>query len=347
MRISRLLFVLLLGLACWARSRPASWLNDCDVQRPRRSGSLIVFPLVGSVEYLPRCRSLDSALMQDEVVVREIREEGDVNRLVVENRGDRPVFIMAGEILSGARQDRVLKNDLWLPPDSGEVTVAVYCVEHGRWGYRGDRRKFNSGGSISNLRVRQAAMSEAGQGAVWDSVAETHKATGVASPSGALQVVYEDGRLARRLDNVVSDLRDLPDDFPDMNGVAVQIDERIVAVDVFPDRRLLVSLWPKLVRSYALEALGGDSRQAALSRAQVEGYLSDAASTAWSAGDTPGRGDLFIMHEGGLDGQALQEPEGLAHLQILGWHSRRRRPRVEPSPWPPAIDLVRPTRPRR
>ncbi|MBS2035091.1 hypothetical protein JST97_08880 [bacterium] len=347
MRISRLLFVLLLGLACWARSRPARWLEDCEVQSSRRSGSLILHPLVGGRESLPRCRSLDSALMQEEIVVREVREEGDVNRLVVENRGDRPIFIMAGEILSGARQDRVLKNDLWLPADSGEVTVAVYCVEHGRWGYKGDRRKFESGGSISNLRVRQAAMSEAGQGAVWDSVAETQKANGVASPSGALMVVYEDGRLSRRLDNVVADLREMPEDYPEMNGVAVQIDERIVAVDLFPDRRLLVSLWPKLVRSYALESLGSDSHQSVLSRPQVERFLNEAATTSWSLSDTPGRGDLYSMHDGGLDGQALQEPEGLAHLQILGWHNRRKPVRTDPSPWPPAIDLVKPTRPRR
>lgn len=347
MRLPKLLFVLLLGVACWARSRPwGHWVDDCEVQGPRKSGSLILFPLSGSSESLPRCRSLDSALMQDELRMREVREEGDVNRLVVENRGDRPVFLMAGEILKGARQDRVLKHDLWLPADSGEITVAVYCVEHGRWGYKGDKRKFDSSGTISNARVRQAAMSEAGQSAVWDSVAETQKANGVASPSGALLVVYEDGRLSRRLDSMVSELRDLPEDYPKMNGVAVQIDERIVAVDVFPDRRLLVSLWPKLVRSYALEALSRDSRQSPLSRSQVRSFLNDAASAQWSLGDTPGRGDLYSMHEGGLDGQALEQPEGLAHLQILGWHSRRKPVRVDPSPWPPAIDLVRPTRPK-
>lgn len=347
MRLPKLLFFLLLGLACWARGRTWShWLDDCEVQGPRRSGSLIVFPLTGSNESLPRCRSLDSALMQEEVRVREVREEGDINRLVVENCGERPVFIMAGEILKGARQDRVLKHDLWLPADSGEITVAVYCVEHGRWGYKGDKRKFDSSGSISNVRVRQAAMSEGGQSAVWDSVAETQKANGVTSPSGALLVVYEDGRLSRRLDSMVSDLRELPEDYPEMNGVAIQIDERIVAVDVFPDRRLLVSLWPKLVRSYALEALGRDSQQTALSRSQVQNFLSDAPTANWTLADTPGRGDLYSMHDGGLDGQALEQPEGLAHLQILGWHSRRRPVRVDPTPWPPAIDLVRPTRPK-
>lgn len=348
MRLPKLLFVLLLvATACWARSRPWSHrVVDCEIQAPRRSGSLIVFPLTGSSESLPRCRSLDSALMQDELRLREVREEGDVNRLVVENRGDRPIFLMAGEILKGARQDRVLKHDLWLPADSGEITVAVYCVEHGRWGYKGDKRKFDSSGSISNASVRQAAMSEAGQGAVWDSVAATQKANGVASPSGALLVLYEDGRVSRRLDSLVSDLRDLPDELPEMNGVAVQIDERIVAVDVFPDRRLLVSLWPKLIRSYALEALSRDRQQSPLERTEVRDFLSEAASAGWSYSDTPGRGDLYSMHQRGLDGQALEQPEGLAHLQILGWNSRRAPVRVDPSPWPPAIDLVRPTRPK-
>ena len=346
MRLPKLLFFLLLGLACWARSRPwTRWSEGCEIGGARRTGSLIVFPLTGASESLPRCRSLDAALMQDELQVREVREEGDVNRLIVENRGDRPVFLMAGEILKGARQDRVLQHDLWLPADSGAVTVAAFCVEHGRWGYKGGKRRFESSGSISNVRVRQAAMSEAGQGAVWDSVAETQKANGVASPSGALLVVYEDGRLSRRLDQMVSDLRELTDDYPEMNGVAVQIDERIVAVDVFPDRRLLVSLWPKLVRSYALEALGRDTQQAALSRTQVRDFLNDAAAGNWNSSDTPGRGDLFSLHEGGLDGQALELPEGLAHLQILGFRGRSRPGRVDPSPWPPAIDLVKPTRP--
>ena len=115
-------------------------------------------------------------------------------------------------------------------------------------------------------------------------------------------------------------------------------------VDVFPDRRLLVSLWPKLLRSYALEALGHNSQQTAMSRSQVADFLSDAATASWSYADTPGRGELFSMHQGGLDGQALEQPEGLAHLQILGWHSRRRPSRVDPSPWPPAIDLVKPRR---
>lgn len=212
----------------------------------------------------------------------------------------------------------MLKHDLWWPADSGEVTVAVYCVEHGRWGYKGGQRKFDSSGFISNVRVRQAAMSEAGQGAVWDSVAETQKANGVASPSGALLVVYEDGRLSRRLDLMVSDLRDLPDDYPEMNGVAIQIEERIVAVDVFPYWRLLVSLVAETGAQLCPGGAGRDSQQHPLSRSQVGNFLSDAAGASWSYTDTPGRGDLFTMHDGGLDGQALEQPEGLADLQILG-----------------------------
>lgn len=346
MRLPKLLFFLLLGLAGWAANRSWSeWPEVCEIQGPRRSGSLVVFPLTGTSFSLPRCRSLDASIMQDELSVREVREEGDVNRLIVQNRGERPVFIMAGEILKGARQDRVLQRDLWLPAESGEVTVAAYCVEHGRWGYRGDKRKFESSGSISNLAVRQAAMSEGGQGAVWDSVAETQRANRVASPSGALRVVYEDPRLSRRLDEIVSGLRDLPEDFPEMNGVAVQVEGRLVAADIFPDRRLLVSLWPKLIQSYALEAAGRESDQTAVSRSQVRDFLTEASGFSWSRLDTPGRGELFSVRLPGLDGQALELPEGLAHLQFLGGRSSRRPVRTDPSPWPPAIELVKPTRP--
>lgn len=349
-----LLFLLLLGLAVYARSGPwTSWLDQCDIGGGVRSGSLTLYPIAGPAKTMPRCRTLDSALQQDELSVREISEGGDVNRLIVENHGDRPVFIMAGEVLVGARQDRILKHDLLVPAYSGEIIVAAYCVEHGRWGYRGPGRKFDSRGTISNARVRQAALSTAGQSAVWESVDETCKSAGVAAPTQALNAVYEDPALCRRIDTVVSDLRDLPDEYPDMNGVVVQVGSRIVALDVFPDRRILLALWPKLVRSYVLESYLGYSGSG-LRRSDVRDFLDDIARGKWRHLGTPGDGSLYAFNEGSLDGQALVLPEGIMHLQVLSSAPIvRRRPRPirippspSPSPWPPAIELVKPKNPR-
>ncbi len=64
-------------------------------------------------------------------------ETGSVNELRIENSGDEDVFIQSGDIVKGGRQDRVLTVSFVLPQKSGEVPVAAYCVEHGRWSQRG------------------------------------------------------------------------------------------------------------------------------------------------------------------------------------------------------------------
>jgi len=350
-KIIPLLFVIL-ALASVVLGRTAgwsSWLDAPEVEPWVRSGSLIVYPLSGPARSLPRMRSLDSALMQGDLNIREVSEQGSVNRLVVENTGERAVFIMAGEVLSGARQDRILKHDLVVPADSGEIVVEAFCVEKGRWSYTGDKRKFESRGTLSNARVRQAAISPAGQQAVWDSVDESCKGAGVSAPTQALNALYNDGRVRTRVDRIVDKLRDLPDEYPYMNGVVVQVGNRIVALDVFPDRRVLVSLWPKLVRSYALEAVLNDQEANPISRGQLRDYLADVAEGSWRRSSTPGDGTLYTLHESGRDGQALILPEGLLHLQVLGSERIKtyHRPTPSPSPWPPAIDLVKPIKPRK
>ncbi len=66
-----------------------------------------------------------------------VHETGNVRRLQVENLSDRQIFIQAGDILKGGRQDRVITSDLILPPKSGLVAIGAYCVERGRWSRRG------------------------------------------------------------------------------------------------------------------------------------------------------------------------------------------------------------------
>ncbi len=79
--------------------------------------------------------TLDEALAKH--VVR-VHETGDVNQLAVENLGDEDVFIQSGDIVKGGRQDRALTVSLLLPPRSGRVPLASFCVEQGRWTARRD-----------------------------------------------------------------------------------------------------------------------------------------------------------------------------------------------------------------
>ena len=87
--------------------------------------------------------SLEEALANGRV---KVRETGTVNELTVENVGNDEIFIQAGDIVKGGRQDRVLSVDLLLPPRSGQLPIAAFCVESGRWSARGqeDSRQFST-----------------------------------------------------------------------------------------------------------------------------------------------------------------------------------------------------------
>lgn len=347
MRRWTLFFVLLLATLGVARRAPWSgWVDGVRIASPQQAGRLVLYPLSGAPRQLPRCLTLDVALDREQLSVREISEGGRVNQVRLENRGERPIFIMAGEVLSGARQDRILQKDVWLPGYSGPVIVSAFCVEHGRWSYKSDHRHFESKGTLSNVKVRQSAMVE-GQDKVWASVAETCRAGKVEAPTGSLNAVYEDAEMRRRIVRWEDDLRNLPDDFPTMNGAALQVGGRILAVDLFPDRRIFLALWPKLLKSYALEAAISERDNEDFDRGAVRDFLTDLAESDVSTLSNPGEGVLFGLRDSRLDGQGLVLDEGLVHLQAMSrLKVRPYKPSPSPSPWPPAIEMLKPTRPR-
>ena len=94
---------------------------------------------------------LAQALAERKVIVRET---GNVSSLTVENLSDQEVYVQAGEIVKGGRQDRVLSSDLVLPPKSGQVEIGSFCVEHGRWRREGRRRPIASRAPRRTSRTR-------------------------------------------------------------------------------------------------------------------------------------------------------------------------------------------------
>src|ERR1700686_3068181 len=123
---------------------------------PIRHGNLTVFPVVAARSYpTGEFLTLDEGLRSGEVVVTEagnvqglirrhtmppVRNDGaQVNRLVLVNNSKRPLLLLAGEIVTGGKQDRVIGKDRIVPPESDPVDLSVFCVEPGRWVATSDR----------------------------------------------------------------------------------------------------------------------------------------------------------------------------------------------------------------
>lgn len=158
-----------------------------------RQGNLAVVAVAGAPAAGPALETLDEAMGRGKVLVRETGQGGTVNTLLLENHGERAVFIMAGEILAGAKQDRILQQDVILPTGGKPVPVAAFCVEHGRW--REQSAAFFSEKAAAPVAVRQAAQASKSQSVVWQEVASNNAALGVTAATGSLSDTYKRGRV--------------------------------------------------------------------------------------------------------------------------------------------------------
>ena len=232
------------------------FLDSVSVGEPLSYEQLALYPLWRKEAAPFPCITLDEAMATDSFQVKEI-DGGTVPLLLVVNGTGERVFLLDGEELVGAKQNRILNLSL-LVERSSELKVPVSCVEQGRWSFMDTNTMRAS--NLSHPRLRhdkaqqvhesmRARMSyESDQGQVWESVREVLSQAAVDSPTAALEDVFEKKRAT--LDGYASALA-CP---KEAVGVAAVIAGRFVCADIFASAGMLASLWKKLVQSYALDA---------------------------------------------------------------------------------------------
>jgi hypothetical protein len=307
-----------------ARAGEVNAASGYKVLDPIRHGNLTVFPVVAAKSYpTGEFLTLDEGLRSGEVVVTEagnvqglirrhpappVRYDGaQVNRLVLVNNSKRPLLLLAGEIVTGGKQDRVIGKDRIVPPESDPVDLSVFCVEPGRWvatsehfGASGAMYGKATGGTVTvpatmmaQPSVRAKAMGDKNQGAVWDEVRKQREAVSIemapAAPSVARDVantssyarVMENEEVKKQVDAVAMPIeqnyQSLIRQLRDRNavGIVVAVNGRIIWADIFASTDLLDKYWPKLVRSYASEAVVTRSKDVEVTVSRAQAFLAD------------------------------------------------------------------------
>src|SRR5664280_78935 len=119
--------------------------------------NLQVFLIHGDSQLEERRYATLSEALEKKLVV--IKETGNVQELTFENLSeDLTVFLNAGDIVKGGRQDRTVRDDLILPPQSGQVPLASFCVEHGRWTKRGEESLTAFSSNTKSLSSRKEKL---------------------------------------------------------------------------------------------------------------------------------------------------------------------------------------------
>lgn len=280
--------------------------------------TLTVFPVLSSQDaYTADFETLDAALASGEAIVAEQGEYmrrsrngaepavlssgggAQVNQLVLVNRGKKPLLLLAGEVVSGGKQDRIIGKDRIIPIGAQPLPLDVFCVEHSRWTGAGDT--FAAAKTMVHPTVREQAAVDQDQNKVWAAVrgdamgsgsgggtsaeAAAHAraqsemssslevtapritsrqlSTVVASaaPTEGYRSIYQSAAVGpsvenfaleveRRFNRATSGLKG-----EHVVGVIIAFGGEVAWSDIFASSQLFDAYWPKLLRSYAVEAL--------------------------------------------------------------------------------------------
>ena len=298
--------------------------DSLHVLTPITHGNLTIFPVVGGPDYdTSHIMTLDEGTKAGSVIVTEqgslrglvrrpqqaSRGSGpQVNQLVLVNDSDRPLLLLAGEIVTGGKQDRIIGVDRIVPPKSDPIDLSVFCVEPGRWTGRSDQ--FASMHSqMAQPSVRVPAMAAKNQQQVWDKVASssttvevTAAAPLVSADNADLATTYSQGMIRRmeatifrqgrtarlrmrprwRIPQVQAKIDSVAGNYDAVlqqlrksgaKGVVVAINGELVWADLFASNDLLLRYWQKLVRSYAAEALTTVGKQKQVDEKEAQAFL--------------------------------------------------------------------------
>ncbi|MFZ1203139.1 MAG: DUF6569 family protein [Candidatus Acidiferrales bacterium] len=179
---------------------------------------LTIFPVISSQNAdTSEFETLDEALRSGDAIISEQggymrrTRDGDaepvytggsqVSQLVLVNRGKRPLLLLAGEVVSGGKQDRIIGKDRIVPIGSAPLPLDVFCVEHGRW--TGDSMQFSAAETMVHPTVRAQAAVKQDQSQVWAAVRDETPKVGqsesVTVEGQALQLLISAPAIIRRL----------------------------------------------------------------------------------------------------------------------------------------------------
>jgi hypothetical protein len=265
--------------------------------------NLTIFPMHGAPEQNPiALTTLDAALAKGDAVVSEIggdaRGDGaEVNRLQIQNKGKLPIYVLAGTVVKGGKQDRQIGQDFVIEQGK-KVAVDAYCVEQGRWtterAGRATGGKFSASKGLASSSVRRAAQYERDQGEVWNKVSEVNAAYKKDAPSGTLMATLDDAAVGKRRAALVRELDGAlkgAEAKAPVVGLGYAVDGQVRNVRWFQNASAFALFRDTLLQSAALDALtaqqaSGRRDAPKVEAAAVDGFIRDVEAAQGEERDT-------------------------------------------------------------
>ncbi len=297
------------------------YLTSLDFGKLQHFKNMAVLPLMTALDDSPKYLILKQALDQHVLVIGEVSQEGRVPELKVTNKSDTPILLLDGEELAGAKQNRVLNTTILLKENS-ETIIPVSCTEQRRWSYKS--QEFSDSGTVMIPKIRkmksqtvsdslqESSEYRSDQGTVWTSIDEMSEQTGVHSRTAAMKDVYE--AKEKELDEFLKTFTCLPQ----QNGLLTFIDEEIVGFDFLSLETAYSLLHPKLVKSYAMEALMQKAPKNEKPGAdKAKEFLKEVSRCKEKKYKSVGKGDDHRFEGKQLVGSALKFQKKVIHMAFF------------------------------
>jgi hypothetical protein len=235
-----------------------NYFSELEVGEPQSFENMGIVPLFPSSNGGPAYTLLKEALDERLITITEVGRSGSVPELKVVNTSPSPVLLLDGEELMGAKQNRVLNTSILLG-GSSETVIPVSCTEQGRWrftsptSFDSDVIMFQRGRASKTRAVTRSLHADRGYAAdqplVWAEIGASLDDARTASPTRAMKDMYT--AKSRELNKYVQAFECLPQ----QGGSLVFVNGEPAGFDVISRDEAYAKLHPKLVKSYAMDAL--------------------------------------------------------------------------------------------
>ncbi|MEW5822579.1 MAG: DUF6569 family protein [Cyanobacteriota bacterium] len=326
------LIVIIFASEGFSLSKPANnvlaelkgFLDNIKIDSARSYKNMTVYPLIASKQSGQTYLLLDDSMKDGTIEINEIGS-GNVNTLKLQkNESKYPVFIMSGEIVKGAKQDRIISNDIILSPTSKSYNIAVYCVEQGRWVKQTD--KFAPSGVVGSNKLRSTVAQKMSQSAVWSEVAKKNDSLGAVSNTSNYRASYEVKEYKEEAAGYYDHFKNLAADNSNYVGVIIKIDNKVSNMDIFGEHNTFESLWPKLLKSYTQDAVDNNFTKSIPDISTAQSFLNSLNNSNYEEIANPGVGNEFTIKSKNIAGSLLNYNNNVAHLALFADSSKQEEP---------------------
>jgi len=263
---------------------------------PYTHKNLTVFLVHGKDQTSRTFLTLQEALAQKKVRVYETKE---VNELVIKNFSNENIYVQAGDIVRGGEQDRMISIDFIVPPKSGRMPIEAFCVESGRWNKRGNEEAAvfsSSENGVVSKEIKLAAKSAKSQEEVWQTVKVAQDKLGRnvggsvqdRTSTSSLELSVESPKVKATTAAYLKSLSGILQNKSDVIGYVFAINGKVNSADIYASHALFAKLWPKLIKSSAVEAVAeiqNGLQHKPVTGESVEAFLAESEQASASTKD--------------------------------------------------------------